>query len=209
MAEKFVPFDDAAKELQMSADELKGLMDEGKIRHFMDGGKIKFRRGDLDELKSSLGIQNAEEEISLAPPENVLDLPSFDAEADEELPPPPPAAEEDFSIEPLDDAPAHAPAGPKGAPKAAEKEEEIASLSDFEITGDVEEEGQELSGDEAELLAIQSPIRGYDEPKAANVGMSVLLIVAVIVLAFGAAVLLSFPAEMNPFKSLTDLFAAK
>ena len=197
MADKFVLFDDAVKEIRMSAGELKGLMDDGKIRHFMDGGKIKFRRGDLDELKASLGIQDVEEEISLAPPESHSDLPSFE-EPDDELPPPPPpaAVEDDFSIEPLDDAPAHAPSDGRRAPKAPviEEDEEIASLSDFEITGEGEDDGQELSGDEAELLAIQSPIRGYEEPKTANVGMSVLLIVAVIVMVFGAAVLLSFPA---------------
>ena len=71
MAEKFVQFDEAAKELNASPDELKQLIEGGKIRSFMDGGKIKVRRKDLDDLKSSMGITADEEDLMLAPPEDL------------------------------------------------------------------------------------------------------------------------------------------
>jgi len=222
MAEKFILFDDAVRELGMSADELKGLMDEGKIRHFMDSGKIKFRQKDIDDLKASLGVTAPEEpELSLAPPEDAARAPQ--AEGVEDVPPPPPAyKEEEFSIEPLDAGPTPAtigtapPAGKKRAapePAAEEmepekpKEEEVASLEDFAVSAD--EQGAELSGDEAEMLAMQGSLRGYEEAGEGSVGMTVMLVVAVIVVALGFAMLLSFPLGINPFESLTSLFASQ
>ena len=215
MAEKFVPFDDAVSELGLSGDDLKEMMEQGKIRHFMDGGKVKFRRKDLDDLKASLGIAAAEEEISLAPPEAASEMPSLDTD-EEEIPPPPAAEPEEFSIEPLDEDTKKPSFAATSAGKAeavarpsAQAEEEVASLSDFAISSDVEEQGQELSGEEAELLAIQSPVRAFEEPGAANIGMSVLLIVAAVIIGFGAAILMCFPAGINPFNFLTDMFAGK
>jgi hypothetical protein len=216
MADKFVLFDDAAKELKTSADGLKKLMEEGKIRHFMDSGKIKFRQKDVDDLKASLGIKNEEDELSLAPPEDMPPMPPVSAADD--VPAPPVAKDEEFSIEPLDEAPSPSTFGSttakkKGEPAAAVKaaaqpaapaEEEIASLSDLEASS---EEGQELTGEEAELLAMQGGLRGMEEGKEGNVGMTVLLVVATVIVALSVALLLSFPLSHNPFKSLTDMFA--
>jgi hypothetical protein len=53
---------------------------------------------------------------------------------------------------------------------------------------------------------MQGSVRGYEEAKSVNVGMTVILAVAVAVVAFGVVVLLSFPADINPFTSLTDFF---
>ncbi|MHC4712394.1 MAG: MerR family transcriptional regulator [Planctomycetota bacterium] len=213
MADGYVLFEEALTELNMSDEELKTLMDEGKIRHFMDGGKVKFRRKDIDELKASLGIaeETAEEEISLAPPEEPSDVPSVEAE---EVPPPPPPVEEEeeFGIEPLDEAvPAAAPIEPMEATAAEEVEpegeEEIASLSEFEIGEGIEEGGDELTDEEAELLSIEAPgFRSYEEPQVASVGMTVLLIISIVLVVVGAVSLFSFIAGHNPFPFLTDLF---
>lgn len=214
MAEKFVIFEDAAKELRMSADGLKKLMDEGKIRHFMDSGKIKFRQKDIDDLKASLGIKDAEDELSLAPPDEMPPIPQPQAET-EAVPAPPAYKEDEFSIEPIDDSitPSTAAAvlstkksEPRAAaPVAEKKEEEVASLSDFEVDS-AEDQGAEISGEEAEILAMQGSLRGKEDGAGAGVGMTVVLVVAVVVIGFGVMVLLSFPMDTNPFVSLTSLF---
>lgn len=226
MANGYVVFEDAAAELNMTEDELKGLMDDGKLRHFMDGGKVKFRRKDLDELKATLGIAEEtaeEEELTLAPPE---DLPELPEEEVGEVPAPPPAAEaeeqaevveEEFGVAPLDEdggpTVAEVAAGSMGAvaqeaPEAeGDVEEEIQSLSEFEIGAEVEEEGEELSEEEAQLLSIETPgFRAYEEPETASVGMTVLLVAAVVLVAFGVVTLLSFVMGYNPFPVLTDYF---
>ena len=207
MVEEYVVFDDAAGELKMSEAELKGLMDEGKIRHFMDSGNVKFRRKDLDELKVSLGIIEAPEEITLAPPDEIPEVP---AEEMPEVPPPPPAdLGEEIAIEPLEEVDAAAAAGavmPGGAGAAGE-EEELASLSEFEIGADVEEEGEEISAEEAELLSVGTPgFRTYEEPESANIGMTVALVITAILIFFGAITLFSFIGGTNPLTSLTGLF---
>lgn len=207
MAE-YVKFDDAVQELKMSAEELKALMDEGKIRHFMDGGAIKFRRQDIDTLKESLGIAapQGEDDLTLAPPDDLPDVPRVE----EDVPPPPPPAEEDFSIAPLDEEEASEGAPPQAAAPGEEAEdegEEIASLSEFEIGEDIEEEGEELSDEEAQLLSVETPgFRSLEEPQTASVGMTVLLVITTVLLAFGIVTLLSFVTGINPLKSLTDMF---
>ena len=91
--------------------------------------------------------------------------------------------------------------------EAEEEEEEIASLSDFEIGEDVEEEGEEISEEEAELISAETPgFRAYEEPVTASVGMTVLLILVAVVVAFGAMTLLFFAQGINPITSLTDMF---
>jgi hypothetical protein len=234
MAEKFVVFEDAAKELQKSPDELKALVDEGKIRSFMDGGKMKFRRKDLDDLKASLGITTEEEELSLAPPEELPEVPPMPAEEPEaaapeeapEVPPPAPADEDEFTIEPLDEgearmtpgtggkkgeaAPKAAPAkGGKAAKAEAGTEDEVASLSDFEISEDVEEKGQELGEEEAELLSVQAPaFRSFEETEAPSPLLTVVLVASTFVLAFAAIVIMSFAWDVN-ISSLTSLWPAQ
>jgi len=234
MAEKFVVFEDAAKELQKSPDELKALVDEGKIRSFMDGGKMKFRRGDLDNLKASLGISTEEEELSLAPPEEMAEVPPMPAEEEaaaappEEAPevPPPAPAEDEFTIEPLDEGEARLTPGSgskkaEAAPKAASakaakaapaeggKEDEVASLSDFEISEEVEEKGQELGEEEAELLSVQAPaFRSFEETEAPSPLMTVVLVASIVVVVFAAVVVMSFAWDVN-ISGLTSLWPAQ
>jgi len=213
MPEGYVVFQEVLTELGMTEDQLKKLMDEGKIRHFMDGGKVKFRRKDVDELKASLGIAEKpveEDEISLAPPDELPEVPPV--EEMEAPPPPPPMEEEELGIEPLDESiPTAAPVEPMGAEEErGEGEEEIASLSAFEIGEGVEEEGEELSEEEAQLLSVEAPgFRALEEPQAVSVGMTVVLVIAIVFVAVGAVSLFSFIGGHNPFPFLTDLFVQK
>ena len=89
-------------------------------------------------------------------------------------------------------------------------EEEIASLSAFEIGEGLEEEGEELSEEEAQLLSVEAPgFRALEEPQAASVGMTVVLVIAIVFVAVGAVSLFSFIGGHNPFPFLTDLFVQK
>jgi hypothetical protein len=218
MAETYVLFQDVLKELGMTEAQLKKLVEDGKIRHFMDSGKVKFRRKDVDELKASLGIAEKspeEEEISLAPPDELPEAPT--AEEPEAPPPPPPTETEEEAellIEPLDEniptaAPIEGMAGEEEL-TAAPEEEEIGSLSAFEIGEGVEEEGEELSEEEAQLLSVEAPgFRALEEPQTASVGMTVVLVIAIVFIAVGAVSLFSFIGGYNPFPFLTDLFVKK
>lgn len=199
MANGYVVFDDAAGELNMSEGELKALMEEGKIRHFMDAGQVKFRRQDLDELKASLGIADEEQELTLAPPEDVGEAEVAEGEV---LPPPPvEAGADEFGVAPLAEEEAAA------AEEAPAEEEEIASLSEFEIGADVEDEGEDISGEEAELLSVGTPgFRTYEEPQGSSVGVTVLLVASIALVAFGAVTLFSFLMGHNPIPSLTNIF---
>ncbi len=135
-----------------------------------------------------------EEELSLAPPEDVPAVPPPGMGV-EGVPAPPAAQEDEFGIEPLEEE-APRPTYQKGAPKppaAPAGEEEVASLSDFEISGEVEEEGEELGAEEAELLSVQGPaFRQVEEPQGASVLMTVVLAASAIVIAFAAVLFVSF-----------------
>jgi excisionase family DNA binding protein len=220
MAEKFVTFEEAGKELKKSADELKALVDAGKIRSFMDGGKMKFRRKDLDDLKASLGIASEEDELALAPPDEVPQVPPMPAAEAEPAAAPAPKKSplDEFTIEPLDEEPATL--APRTAPKAGEakaakpaakpstSEEEVASLSDFEITEDVEEKGKEIGEEEAELLSVQAPpgsFRTFEEPQQPDTVLTVVLVASVVITAF-AAVLVMSSAWGVDIKSLSGLW---
>ncbi len=211
MVEEYVVFEDAAKELKMSDADLKDLMNEGKLRHFVDSGVVKFRRKDIDEMKASLGIAEAQEEITLAPPD---EIPKVPAEEMPEIPEVPPASDaglgEEIAIEPLEETGAAASAGAAAdAPAGTQDtgEEELASLSEFEIGADVEEEGEDISAEEAEMLSVGTPgFRTYEEPESSNIGMTVAMVVAAIFIFFGAITLFSYIGGINPLTSLTGLF---
>ncbi len=215
MANGYVLFDDALAELSMSEEELKGLMEGGKLRHFMDAGKIKFRREDLDELKASRGIaeETPEEEITLAPPEDTLEEPEIPPLEGEEVPPPPPAEDEGFAVAPMLEG--EEPAADEMEPLPdlgeeigeVEEEEEFASLSEFEIGADVEEEGEELSEEEAELLSVTTPgFRTFEEPEDSNVGLTIALALCAALIALGFVSLFSFVMGVNPITFITDVF---
>lgn len=62
-SEEFVSFEKALRDLKIQSEELKKLVSEGEIRAFRDGGSMKFRREDLDALRSR---RTGEEELVFA-----------------------------------------------------------------------------------------------------------------------------------------------
>lgn len=64
MADDYVNFENALKELKLSADQLKRLVSEGEIRAIRgDNNSMKFRRDEIERLKQDTGktIQYTEE----------------------------------------------------------------------------------------------------------------------------------------------------
>ena len=85
----------------------------------------------------------------------------------------------------------------------------MASLSDFEIGEDVEEKGQEIGDEEAELLSVQAPagsFRSFDEPQQPNVLLTVVLVASVVVIAFTAVTIMSFAWGVD-IESLSSLWS--
>jgi excisionase family DNA binding protein len=62
-SEEFVSFEKALRDLKIQSEELKKLVSEGEIRAFRDGGSMKFRREDVDALRSR---RTGEEELVFA-----------------------------------------------------------------------------------------------------------------------------------------------
>ncbi len=55
MTDKFYSFERALRELNLREEELKRLVSEGEIRAFRDEDKMKFRREDVDRLRTTRG----------------------------------------------------------------------------------------------------------------------------------------------------------
>ena len=154
MAGMFYTFEEAAEKLNKTEQELRELVEQGKLREFRDGSASFFKIAEIESFASAEGIPVTPqpEEAGAA----VADAESFQPEQEQELPPPefgqeeiegagleeaePEVADEDFdmaSIEelveeiPADEAVAveKAPAAKseKAAKKAAEKEAKKAA----------------------------------------------------------------------------------
>ncbi|HUT35834.1 MAG TPA: helix-turn-helix domain-containing protein [Planctomycetota bacterium] len=52
MAEEYLPFEGALGALQMPEAELRALVAQGKLRAFRDGNMLKFRRSDIEALRT-------------------------------------------------------------------------------------------------------------------------------------------------------------
>lgn len=52
MAEDFLSFDDVLKDLQVQEGELRSMVSQGKLRAFRDENTLKFRRADVEKLRS-------------------------------------------------------------------------------------------------------------------------------------------------------------
>lgn len=53
MAEEYYSFEKALEELNLKEEDLKRLVSEGEIRAFRDEDKMKFKKADVDKLKSA------------------------------------------------------------------------------------------------------------------------------------------------------------
>lgn len=64
MTDEFYDFEKALSELKMEEEELKRLVSAGEIRAFRSKGQMKFRKQDIDDLRTG-GLDDAEEEETL------------------------------------------------------------------------------------------------------------------------------------------------
>ena len=55
MADEYYSFEKALRELNLRDEELKRLVSEGEIRAFRDEDKMKFKREDVEKLKTKAG----------------------------------------------------------------------------------------------------------------------------------------------------------
>lgn len=51
----YISFEKALRDLELQSEELKKLVSEGEIRAFRDGDSMKFRREDLESLRTRQG----------------------------------------------------------------------------------------------------------------------------------------------------------
>lgn len=65
MADEFYDFDKALHELHMEEEELKRLVSAGEIRAFRSKGQMKFRKQDIEKLRSGGRRSTAEPEETL------------------------------------------------------------------------------------------------------------------------------------------------
>ncbi len=86
MSEEFYSFDKALRDLQMDEEELKRLISEGEIRAFRDEAGMKFRREDVESLRTKSddldvieALESVEEEDSIP----TLEMDSGDAVSEE------------------------------------------------------------------------------------------------------------------------------
>ncbi len=54
MAQQFYSTEEALEKLGLSADELKHLVRDGQLREFRDGGQIKYKGEEVDQLAENL-----------------------------------------------------------------------------------------------------------------------------------------------------------
>ena len=69
MAKMFYNTEEVQEKLGCSADEIKDLVQQGRLREFRDGAKIMFRVSEVDKLVSSSPEDNQDQsgEIGLVP----------------------------------------------------------------------------------------------------------------------------------------------
>jgi hypothetical protein len=130
MPEEFMSFDQAREELGISEQELKQMMDEGKLRSFRDGQQVKFRAKEIHELSG----KGAPEEVAEAEAIPTEEAPS-EKEGEEALESIFGEGEE-FDIAPLEEdeeaATVEAPKETEEAPSLLEEapEEEIETIGE-------------------------------------------------------------------------------
>ncbi len=201
---ELVSFEDAANELDVTTEELSGLVSSGKLQTAEQGGLLMITRESLDAHKGELGP------VRLAASEPVYEeaLPTIALAAEETAPEaaPEPAVtepvgektesifgDEGFELETFEEV--GAPAGPG---------QELAEL---------EEAGEELGAEEAAALSAreQAParLRAMAARPQTSTGVSVMLVLTFILLIFAGVVVFNFAAELRPqylVKPVHDFF---
>ena len=57
MAKMFYSFEEVQEKLALNADQIKHLIDDGKLREFRDGAKIMFKVDEVDQLFQGVVFQ--------------------------------------------------------------------------------------------------------------------------------------------------------
>ena len=94
MPDDYLSFDDALNELQMQEAELRALVSQGKLRAFRDENTLKFRRGDVEDLRKE---RETEATMVISPDSPVAATPAS-AETKTDMPSPAPVAEEPIDL---------------------------------------------------------------------------------------------------------------
>lgn len=144
---KYITKEEALKRLQMTSEELDRLVSEGELRAFRDGGVIRFKAEDIEELKKrseteATVVLGADAKKSATPPDDEtsevdLDSVEVESEADES---------DQTSILPLD--------------VPGEKEEEEAPVMELDEAGD--KEGPSLAAVLEEAPTVERPKKKGD-----------------------------------------------
>ena len=182
MSETYVPFEEALEHLGISGQELKKMIDEGKIRSFKDGSRIKFRLDDIEKLagKAPAAEEGGEatQEIEMAPESAVKSPVSAGDEALESIF----GDTDDFDIAPLEEddllsdaevatvpeekpqAPAKTAGGTEEVQAIIEEEEpeEVETLEEAEVEPGELQPVEEI-GELEEVSAEAAPIEEIEE----------------------------------------------
>ena len=142
MPEEFMTFEEAREELGISEQELKAMMEEGKIRSFRDREQIKFRAKDIHELSGKEAPEEvtelepvaAEEEPAQKQGEEALELIFGEGE--------------DFDISPLEEGELLS----EGEEEKPEEGEEVPALLEETSGEEIETLGEETVVGEAATL---------------------------------------------------------
>jgi len=189
---ELMSFDDVAKELETTTEEVSRLVSNGKLQTAEEGGLLMVTRESLDAHKAER--EGAPLELT-EPPEEAQAVPTSSLAAEE-------VAEEVPAAEPTE-----------AAPPAEEKTESIFGdefeLETFREAGveeapgeelaELEEVGEELGAEEiAELAApeeARARLRAMAPAPETSTSMTVLVVVTFIVLLFAGVVIFNFARE--------------
>ncbi len=145
MAGMFYSLQEAAEKLNLNADQLKELVQEGKLREFRDGPNLLFK---IDEVEALIPEFEA---VDLEAPELEMPAPEDEEGAEVELEFPEPQAEEGTEVE-LEALEPEAPEAEMPEPEAEISEAQVLGTPD----GEPEEEISELEAlSEEEVPSIE------------------------------------------------------
>jgi hypothetical protein len=182
---KFITREEALKRLQMTGEQLDALVTEGELRAFRDGGAIRFKAEDIENLKkrSETEATVVLEGAKKAPPADdetsEVDLDSVEVEADADesdqtsiLPLDVPGEkEEEAPVLELDEAPAKGPEGPSLAAvleEAPTVERPKKRSKDSDITSGVMEEKVAETDHSIDLAAVSKAAGTSDTDVASD-----------------------------------------
>ena len=152
MAGMFYSLQEAAEKLNISEDQFKEFVQEGKLREFRDGPNLLFKVDEIEALMSEAEASEPEVPETYAEEEEALE---FDFNE--------PQAEEDEALE-LDLAEPEAPEAEVSEPEAEVSEPEEPEEEISELQALSEEEVPSLEAIEAEMAGLEEP--EAEEPQA-------------------------------------------